>query len=473
MAASCGWRLLSCLLLAAATAAGSSAMAAGTPSGTELSEVDLAPRADGTAALRDRIAAEKAALKERGIEIGLTYIGETFSNLRGGVRRGAVYEGRLDVQLDADLGILAGWDGLSFHTNAYQIHGTGLSRYYVGNLATVSGIEALPATRLHELWLEQAFLDKALTVRAGQLAADSEFLVSPSATLFVNATLGWPVLAGTDLPSGGPAAPLATPGIRVKWSPAEKTNLMLGLFNGDPVDTRPADPGLDPQRRNRDGLDFSLHGSAFLIAELAQGYVAGGPGPERTGTAKIGYFHHFARFSDLHVDSLGHSLADPASTGIARRLRGEDGIYAVLDQTIYREDETSGRGAAAFVRVAGSPNASSPIDVYADTGLVYKGLLSGRPDDVAGVSLAYARIAGGVRAYDRDRVAFDRIALPVRRSEALLELTYQAVVAPGFTVQPDVQYVKTPGGHTWNPRKPDLVRIKDSVVLGVRATIQF
>lgn len=471
MAPLCGWRRWSSLLLAGAITAGSGAIAADAPAAPGLSGIEVAGRGDG-AAPSEPIADGRAALKARGIEIGLTYIGETFANLRGGIRRGAVYQGRLDVQLDADLGILAGWDGLSFHTNAYQIHGTGLSRYYVGNLATVSGIEALPATRLHELWMEQALFDKALTVRAGQLAADAEFLVSPSATLFVNATLGWPVLAGSDLPSGGPAAPLATPGIRTKWSPAEKTTVMLGLFNGDPVDTRPADAGLDPQRRNRDGLDFSLHGAAFLIAELAQGYVAGGPGPERTGTAKIGYFHHFARFGDPHLDGLGRSLADPASTGIARRLRGEDGIYAILDQTIYREDESS-RGAAAFVRVVGSPSAASLVDLYADAGLVYKGLLSSRPDDVAGVSVAYARIAGGVRAYDRDRVAFEGIALPVRSSEALVELTYQAVIAPGFTVQPDVQYVKTPGGHTANPRRGDGTRIKDSLVFGVRAAIQF
>lgn len=434
-----------------------------------LSDLDLAARTDG---LLDRIRTGRTALKERGIEVGLTYIGETFADLRGGVRRGAVYDGRLDVQVDADLGTLAGLDGLSFHTNVYQIHGTGPSRYYVGNLAAVSGIEALPATRLHELWFEQALLDKALTVRAGKLAADAEFVVSPSATVFINATFGWPVLAAANLPSGGPAAPLATPGIRAKWNPAEKTSLMLGLFNGDPADARADGLGLDPQRRNPDGTDFSIRGAPFLIAEASQGYVAGGPGPERTGVAKLGYFHHFGRFDDPRLDSLGGSLAASTSTGIARRLRGEDGVYAILDQTIYREDAESDRGAAGFIRVAASPNAASLVDLYADAGLVYKGLLPGRPGDVAGVSIAYTRIACGPRAYDRDRVAFGAV-LPVRRSETLFELTYQAVVAPGFTIQPDVQYIHAPGGHTWNPRGPGFVRIKDSTVFGARATLQY
>lgn len=438
-----------------------------------LSEIDLAPRSDGIAGLLDRIRTGRAALKERGIEVGLTYIGESFANLGGGLRRGAVYDGRLDVQVDADLATLAGLDGLSVHANVYQIHGTGLSRYYVGNLATVSGIEALPATRLHELWFEQALFDKALTVRAGKLAADAEFLVSPSATLFVNATFGWPVLAAANLPSGGPAAPLATPGIRAKWSPAETTSLMLGLFNGDPANARADGLDLDPQRRNRSGTDFSIRGAPLLIAEASQRYVAGGPGPERTGVAKLGYFHHFGRFDDPRLDALGGPLAAPTSTGIARRLRGEDGVYAILDQTLYREDDAGDRGAAAFARIAASPNAASRVDLYADAGLVYKGLLPGRPDDVAGVSAAYTRIARGVRAYDRDRVAFGDVLLPVRRSETLFEMTYQAVIAPGFTIQPDLQYIHTPGGRTGNPRLGGSVPIKDSAVFGARTTVQY
>lgn len=451
----------------------SPAAAADAPGPAALSDLDIAPRTDGIAGLLDRIRTGRAALKERGIELGLTYIGETFANLRGGVRRGAVYDGRLDVQVDADLGTLAGLDGLSVHTNVYQIHGTGLSRYYVGNLAAVSGIEALPATRLHELWFEQALFDKALSVRAGKLAADAEFLVSPSATLFINATFGWPVLTAANLPSGGPAAPLATPGIRVRWNPAEKTSVMLGVFNGDPANARADGLDLDPQRRNRDGTDFSIRAAPLLIAEVSRGYVAGGPGPERTGVAKLGYFHHFGRFDDPRLDTLGGPLAAPTSTGIARRLQGEDGVYAILDQTIYREDETSDRGAAAFARIAASPNAASLVDLYADAGLVYKGLLPGRPDDVAGVSAAYTRVARGPRAYDRDLVAFGDVLLPVRCSEMLIEMTYQAVIAPGFTIQPDLQYIHTPGGHTRNPRLDGFLPIKDSTVFGVRATLQY
>src|SRR5215210_5253378 len=111
---------------------------------------------------------------------------------------------------------------------------------------TASGIEALPSTRLYELWLEQKFFNDRIAVRAGQLAADTEFLVSQQATLFVNATFGWPAITAANLPSGGPAYPLATPGVRLKVAPTDELSFLAAIFNGDPAGPGPG----DPQRNN-------------------------------------------------------------------------------------------------------------------------------------------------------------------------------------------------------------------------------
>ena len=70
----------------------------------------------------------RTTLEKAGITFGLTYIGETLGNSSGGTRRGTIYEGRLDTQVDADLDKLLGWSGATFHTNSYQIHGHGLTR---------------------------------------------------------------------------------------------------------------------------------------------------------------------------------------------------------------------------------------------------------------------------------------------------------------------------------------------------------
>src|SRR3954451_7859739 len=257
----------------------------------------------------------RTALEKAGISFSLTYIGETLGNRSGGLRRGTVYEGRLDAQFDADLEKLIGWSGATFHTNAYQIHGHGLTRYYLGNLMTASGIEALPSTRLYELWLEQKLFNDKVAVRVGQLAADTEFLVSSYATLFMNATFGWPAITGINLPSGGPAYPLATPAARVKWSPTDEVAFLAAIFNGDPAGPARFLGDPDPQRRNRNGTDFRLSDPAFLIAEGAYAYNQGKDATGLPGTIKLGAWAHLGRrFNDQRLDDTGLSLADSSTS---------------------------------------------------------------------------------------------------------------------------------------------------------------
>ena len=146
----------------------------------------------------------RAYLAERGITYVLTYIGEGLGNVSGGLRRGATYGGRLDTSLDIDLERFVGWEGARFHTDFFQIHGHGMSRRFVNNLTTVSGIEALPSTRLFEAWLEQRFLGDRLSLKLGQISADTEFAIAQSAVVFLNAGFGWPNIGAVVLPSGGP-----------------------------------------------------------------------------------------------------------------------------------------------------------------------------------------------------------------------------------------------------------------------------
>ncbi len=61
-------------------------------------------------------------------------------------------------ELAVDLEKAIGWKGLTFFTNGYQIHGQSISALNLGVLMPVSFIEALPSTRLFELWLQQELL---------------------------------------------------------------------------------------------------------------------------------------------------------------------------------------------------------------------------------------------------------------------------------------------------------------------------
>lgn len=91
-------------------------------------------------------------LQKYGVKFAATYIGEVLANPSGGLKQGSVYEGRLNLAVDVDLQKLAGLDQLTFHANMFQIHGGGLSRGSLQNYFVVSGIEALPSTRLYEAY---------------------------------------------------------------------------------------------------------------------------------------------------------------------------------------------------------------------------------------------------------------------------------------------------------------------------------
>lgn len=389
------------------------------------------------------------------------------------MRRRAILEGLLDLEIDVDLGPLVGWQGALLHTNLFQIHGAGLSRGTLDNIITVSGIEALPSSRVYELSLEQKLFDDRFSLRFGQLAADTEFAVTQTGTVFVNSTFGWPNNMAVVIPSGGPIYPLAVPGVRAKVVPNANFSLQVGVFDGDPAGPARSGADPDPQRRNRTGTNFRTNDPALVIAEAAYAYNIEPGSTGEAGTVTLGGWHHFGRFDSLRFDGNRVPLASPDSTGIARRFRGDSGLYGIIDQTIYREPDDPNDGASVFVRVAGGPSDRNLIDLYVDAGIAYKGLVPGRSDDTVGIAFALSRVSRTARAFDTDTILATGAPGPRRSSEAVLEATYQAVLGPGVTVQPDVQYIFRPSGGIANPRDPDAGRIRNAAVFGLRTTIRY
>ncbi|PPQ37284.1 porin, OprB family [Rhodoblastus acidophilus] len=401
----------------------------------------------------------KKQLMDQGVVLQLNYIGEALGNPSGGVRRGAVYDGRVELAIDADMEKLAHWKGGMIHANGYWIQGTGLSRYYIGNILTASNIEAPPTVRLYELWFEQKALDDRLGLRVGQLAADTEFFVSKYGALFINGTFGWPAFTGANLPSGGPGYPFATPGVRVRLgNDSDPFNILAAVFNGDPAGSCVD----DPQRCNRYGTNFRLQDAPLAMQEVQYRYNQGRDDDGLSGSIKLGAFEHYGNFANLRYDTAGVALGSLSSNGVPGVLKGDWGLYGVWDQQIWKD---AGRGAALFLRVAGAPQDRNTVNFYIDGGLTFTGLVTGRPDDAFGIGFAHARISDHARGYD-----IDSGATVVRRAETALELTYQAQIVPGWSVQPDLQYIFGPGGGVSDVNG---ARVRDAAVLGLRSTINF
>lgn len=412
----------------------------------------------------------RAELAGIGITYGINYTGEVMSNPSGGFRRDTIYEGLLELYVDADLDKLAGWKGLAFHTSGYQIHGRGLTANAVGNLNPLSNIEATPSTRLFDLWFEQSAFDDKIALRFGQLRVDynGEFLSVAPGGIFLSANFGWASFTGNNLPSGGTTYPLAAPGARLKFAPNDRLTLLFGVYDDNPAG--PCDG--DPQVCDDDGLKFRTTDGPFVIAEAQFKYNLGKKTEGLPGYFRIGAFKDYGAFNDQRFDSVGRSLADPLSSGVPAKVQTDRCVYAILEQQIYHTAGHEDKGVTAFARIAGLPNDRNLVNFYAETGFNFSGLVPGRADDVFGIATSFSHISARASALDRD-FAQAGTGTPVRDYEFMTELTYVAQIAPGWTLQPDLQYLVHTGGHIQDVNAPPGIPIENTLVLGPRSTTNY
>jgi porin len=413
----------------------------------------------------------RKTLQDAGIDLEVNDTSEMLSNPVGGVKQATIYQGLVASTLTVDLEKLVNWPGASVYAEGYQISGRGLSRNAIGNLLAVSTIEALPSTRLLDLWFQQEFLERKASFRIGQIALDDEFYISQYAANFVNSTFGCPDLLTADLPSGGPCYPFAVPGVRLRLAPTSSLTLSAALFNGNPA---PPGPG-DPQIRNSGGTNFLIgEGGSFALSELAYSFDEGPDLPSPPSDLKLGGWYHTAYFPDLRRDTQGRSLADPTSNGIPATHRSNYGLYLILDKMFWQPPNAGARGFAGFVRVGGAAGDRNLINLELDAGLTYKGLFPGRAADLVGIAASYGRLGGAARGLSSDAVLFSGVAQPIRDYETVLELTYQLTVAPWWVLQPDLQAIFHPNGHTAAPLPAPVGQpIPNALVLGLRSTITF
>lgn len=415
----------------------------------------------------------RTMLDNHGIDITGVYTGEGWANASGGMKRGATYNGRAELSIDADLDKLMGWGGGSFHVTGYQIHRAngGVGSNFTGSIGDPSNIEARPSTRLFTLWVQQNLFEDKLSVRIGQLAADDEFAISPTAGNLLNGTFGWPDLMAANLVNGGPAYPLATPGVRVQVNPTPELSILAAAFSGNPAGHNCDD---DPQICDRHGTKFSMSGGTLWIAEAQYAINQGDNATGLPGVYKLGAWYQNAPFADQKFGYDGTGTRVTLASGQATdpdNHSGDQGLYAIADQTFWRSSDKA-QSLAGFVRMGGAPSDRNLISFYVDGGLGYTGLIPGRNEDVLTLGVAYQKISKDAASFDKE-VRLDDLGYPVRDQETVIELSYLAPVTPWLSMQPDLQYIVHPGGNVQNPENTDLDTANNAFVLGLRTTITF
>ena len=143
-----------------------------------------------------------------------------------------------------------------------------------------------------------------MALRAGQLAADTEFINSKYTDVFTNASLGWPAGVSLNLPSGGPSPPLAALGARLRADVTDNLTLIGAVFDGNA-----AGPGVgDPQLRDRYGVNFRVNDPPLALYEAQFQWNSKKGDPGLDGKFKLGGWRHFGSFTDERFD-IGRPVA--------------------------------------------------------------------------------------------------------------------------------------------------------------------
>ena len=355
--------------------------------------------------------------RERGVQPFFGYSGEFFSVLDGGNGTGTSWQGLADYGADFNLETLLGIRGGLVHIHGQSIQGDDPSEF-VGDINALSNIVAFNTTRLFQVWYEQELMEGSMTLRFGLIDLDDDFMIADSSGLFLNSGFG--SLPTQSLNNAAAIWPIGALGAFLYVEPSENTYFQMGVYDGN----------IGDEEINDDGLHVKLGGVEGFLYMFEAGIISNILG--RDGTYKVGGFYHSGE--EFMNFNTGESVNGNAS------------IYLAINQEI--ADAFTG-----WWRLGYSPDEEkNVVSLYTDFGINWMGPFGQRSEDILGIGFLHTD-------FGSDYVG----ANPgVSRTESVLELTYQGVITPWFSIQPDFQII-------FNPHEGR----KNAYVFGVRSQIVF
>jgi porin len=345
-------------------------------------------------------------LERAGIKIDASLVLEGFKNFHGGLNTNRVVgASTFDLSLTLDTQKLAGWEGGKFYVDLEDHAGQNPSMDLVGDLQIFDKLNSKPYLQIFELWYQQKLFDSKLRIKIGKVDANTEFSVVESGLEFLNSSSQ---VSPTIFLL--PTTPAPMPSVNMFFNPNEfwyagfgayYSNRSEGFGNlvGSPQDIQPSDHG------------------AFLIGETGLRWqqapvFAGG------GNFKLGAWGHTGIFTRFD----------------GSRQRGTFGYYIILNQPLWRfaGEPEGGRGVRIFLEYGRTQGTINAIDWHTGGGAVWRGLLSSRSHDIAGLGAQYAHISPQAR-------------LP-QPFELAIEGFYRLKITGWAAFMPDLQYITHPGG---------------------------
>jgi len=359
----------------------------------------------------------------KGLDVEFALTSDFAYNVDGGVRKGGVYIGNIDLILSLNTEEFGWWKGGEFYFYGLNNHGSSIS-YFVGDLQGVDNIETISRSKIYQLWYRQRVGDFEFTF--GQHDLNSVFANTEVGGSFINSSFG----IQPDISSNIPVSifPFATLGFITKWNINKRWDLLLGIYEGCPDET---------VHTNYINWNIDKADGVVGISEAHYHYLKDG---EEKGTFKFGMWVH---------NKLPEESGGKINYGV------NSGVYFIADYNLYSESDADAQGLSCFTQLGYVLNDLDYIHSYGSFGLLYTGIFRNRDEDELGLAATLVVFNKGTTYPDSDILI---------RNESTIELFYKAEIFNHFSLQPDLQYVINPGA---------IANLENAFVVNVRAKLEL
>lgn len=343
-----------------------------------------------------------------GIDLEVSFIGDYFSNLSGGIQSETSFMNNVSLTAGFDMEKLAGINKMSFHLSTLGIIG-GNFLQNSGAIQGISNIAGANQWKVYEAWIEQSLINNKLALLFGLYDLNAEFDVRESSRVFANPSFG----IGFDFAQTGKNGPSIFPhtslAVRLKVELSKSLEILAAAFDGVPG-------SLD----NEAGLHVKWNQDEGV---LLTGEIIFSPREKKYGKDyskfSIGAWYYTSNFEKT-ADGL--------------KENGNCGIYVSGEQFIYSEYPSTEQGLAIFGRVGIANSSFNPSDFSIQGGLNYTGLFPGRDEDMLGLAFTSIHLSKEFRNIEQLELKY----------ETILELTYSFQLLNWLRLQPDLQYIFNP-----------------------------
>ena len=363
-------------------------------------------------------ATASAATLPAGLKLTGSYTQDYFRDVAGGAHRGGGAPGRIDLSANVDGRAWGGSLDDVFHVHLLGTLGSSISRQ-AGDLQGLDNDEAYNTFKVFAAWYQHSFGHSGLSLRLGLQDYNALFDVLDAAGVFINSSFGLEPTV-SQLPVS--TFPITTVGAALRWRSPAGPYLLAGIYDGTPG--LPGHPA---------GTHVAFGPGNGVFTALEAGINGGAQDPYKLA---IGGWYRTSVYRD------------PSGQPHNRN----HGLYVIGQRRLY------GGGAkptvVGFVQLGSAQSDRNTVKRYIGAGVNVTGLVAHRPHDVLGLGVARAyvsnRYRGGMASGSN--------------AETAVELTYQAPLSHGLTVQPDLQYIINPGAKG---------NVDNAWVVGVRAQLAW